>query len=72
MTQLMEQALAQIATLSDEQQDTIAAIILAELESEERWEKLFEESQDLLSELADEALDEHHAGKSKPLNLDEL
>jgi hypothetical protein len=38
--------------------------ILAELASEQRWAKAFEESQDQLSQLAEEALAEHHAGKT--------
>ena len=72
MTEMMEKALAEIRKLSDEEQDALASLILVELESERKWAKAFEESQDLLSELAEEALKEHRAGKSKLLNLDWL
>ncbi|CDH43609.1 hypothetical protein [Candidatus Contendibacter odensensis] len=39
--------------------------MLEELVSEQRWEKAFNDSQDLLSQLADEALAEYQAGKTK-------
>ncbi len=45
---------------------------LTELESEKRWDKTFSESEDLLSQLADEALEEHRQGKTKILDLDKL
>jgi hypothetical protein len=49
MTKLLEQAIAKIKNLPDNEQDTIAAIILEELEEETKWEKAFANSQDLLS-----------------------
>ena len=57
MTQLMEKALAEIRKLPEKEQDTLAAWILEELESERKWNKLFAESEDLLAQLADEALE---------------
>jgi len=72
MTHLMEKALAEIRKLPEAEQDAFAAWILEELESERKWSKLFAESEDLLTQLADEALDEHRAGKTKKLDLDEL
>lgn len=64
MTHLMEKALAEIRKLPEEEQDTFAAWILEELESERKWSKLFAESEDLLTQLADEALEEHHTKKA--------
>ena len=49
------------------EQDALAALVLEELASEERWSASFAESQDLLASLADEALAEHAAGQTKPL-----
>lgn len=72
MTQLMEKALAEINKLPADQQDTLAAWILDELASEQQWDEAFARSHDLLEELADEALQEHRAGKTRRLNLDEL
>jgi hypothetical protein len=66
MTQLLEKALTEIAKLAPPEQDAIAAILLEELASEQRWAKSFEKSQDLLDKLADEALAEDQAGLTKP------
>jgi len=67
MTQLLEQALSAVAKLPPSEQDALAAILLEELASEERWSTLFAGSQDPLARLAEEALAEHRAGKSAPL-----
>ena len=50
MTQLLEKALTEVYKLSPEKQDAIAAIILEELEDEQRWDKAFAESQDQLAQ----------------------
>ena len=66
MTQLLEKALSEVAKLPPSEQDALAAILLEELASEQKWSELFAKSQDKLAELAQEALAEHHAGKTKP------
>ena len=66
MTQLLDQALMQAAKLPESEQDALAAILLAEIASEQKWASSFAESQDLLARLADDALAEHAAGKTKP------
>ncbi len=68
MTKLLEQAIAQVKALPESEQDAIAVIILEELEDEKRWNELFASSQDLLAELAEEALTEHREGKTMPLS----
>ena len=72
MTELLAKAFAKAAELPEEEQDVIAALILKELESEARWDELFEATDDGLAKLADEALREHKAGRTKRLNIDEL
>lgn len=67
MTQLLEKALSEVAKLPASEQDAVAALVLEELASERRWSSSFAKSQDLLAELADEALTEHAAGQTKPL-----
>ena len=67
MTQLLEEALKEVAKLPAPEQDAIAAILLDELASEQRWSESFAKSQDVLAKLAAEALAEHAAGKTKPL-----
>jgi len=72
MTQLVEKAFAAIARLPEAEQDAIAAIILQELASEERWQAALGASTDALGKLADEALAEYRAGKTQPLDPDAL
>lgn len=67
MTKLLEKAISAAKRLPAAEQDAVAAIILKELESEQRWADLFAKSQDALARLAAEALDEHAAGKTRPL-----
>jgi len=60
------------AKLPDEEQEAFAAFMLAELESEKRWDDLFARSQDLLSEMAAEAQREYDAGLTEPLDPERL
>jgi hypothetical protein len=68
MTELLERAIAQLKTLSAAEQDAIAAMILAEIEDERRWDEAFAHSPNILEKLATEAMAEHRAGKT--LDLD--
>jgi hypothetical protein len=72
MTKLLEKALAEVAALPADQQDAVAAWLLAELASERRWDESFTRSEEGLERLADEALAEHRAGRSTPLDPDEM
>lgn len=72
MTDLLEKAFSEAAKLPQKQQDHLGAWILAELASERKWEKAFAESADALAKLADEALAEHRAGRTKVLAPDKL
>jgi hypothetical protein len=58
MTTRLEQAFTKASKLSPQQQDFLADWLLAELESEKRWDELFAKSQDVLSKLAAEAVAE--------------
>ncbi len=66
MTRLLEKALNE-TKLPPSEQDEIAAILLEELASEQKWNDLFSQSQDALAKMAEEALAEYRAGKTKPL-----
>ena len=74
MTQLLQKAFMQAARLPDESQGEFALLMLAKLESEQRWADLFArpESEILLERLADEAPAAHRAGRTQRLNSDEL
>lgn len=70
MTDLLEQAFAQAAKLPPAEQDAIADWLLKELESEHRWNAAFAASQDALSKLGAEALEEHRQGNTQELDPD--
>lgn len=70
MTQALDNAFAAIAKLPPAEQDALATLLMDEIKSEQRWADSFAKSQGLLESMADEALAEFKAGKTKP--LDEL
>jgi len=72
MTERLEQAIAQLQTLSTDQQDAIAILILAKLEEEQRWDDSFARSPNLLAKLAAEAMAEHRSGKTQELDQETL
>ena len=72
MTQLLEKALAEIAKLAPEAQDAIAALILEELEDEQRWDAAFAASQSQLTKLAEKVRDDIRADRVRKMGFDEL
>lgn len=72
MTELLKQAFDEASKLSDEEQDALASALLEELRGERQWDAMLARSQDQLSSLADEALAEHIAGRTKALDPEGL
>ena len=74
MTELLQQAFDRASELPDSQQDEFARFLLAELDSERRWDEMLSrpESEDLLDQWAGEALDAHRAGRTQPLDAEAL
>lgn len=72
MTQLLEQALAELRKLPAPQQDTIASLILEELADERRWDDAFSRSQDQLGRLAAKVREDIAAGRVTNMGIDEL
>lgn len=62
----LNQAIEMASKLPEKDREALGALLIQEMQSEKRWAKLFKSSQDKLSKLADEALAEHRAGKTKP------
>lgn len=68
MTELLERVIAQLKTLSDEEQDAIAARLLAELEDEQVWKAQFESTtDDQWDRIAEMVRQEIAAGDIAPL-----
>ena len=68
MTQALSAAVACAAKLPDEEQNVLAAILLEEMESEERWSALFADSPNLLERMATEAIQDLQAGRVQPID----
>jgi hypothetical protein len=68
MTQALSAAVATAAQLPEEEQDALAAILLEEMESEERWSALFADSPNLLERMAKEAIQDFQAGRVQPID----
>jgi hypothetical protein len=72
MTKLLEKAFKEASRLPEIQQNTLAKWLLEELEADKKWEKMFAGSEDILDSLANEALEAHRQGKTKPLDTKTL
>jgi hypothetical protein len=70
VTELLQRAFQLASRLPAEEQDGIGAQLIAEIESEAGWDASFARSHDLLEQMADEALREHRAGLTLPLDCD--
>jgi hypothetical protein len=73
MVPKLREAFAKVETLSEEEQEAVAARIIETLDAEERvWDELFSRPQVLaeLKKMADEALEADRRGETLP--LDEL
>jgi hypothetical protein len=71
MTKALREAFEEAEKLPEAEQDQLAAAIREEIAAERRWESSLATSQHALAELADEALAEHRAGRTLPLDPDE-
>ena len=72
MTQLLEKAFEYASKLPEIEQNTLAKWLLEELEAERKWDRAFADSEDILGQLADEAIEAHRQGKTTPLDIDKL
>jgi hypothetical protein len=72
MTELLKKAFEKASKLPPKEQDAFAALVLAELEAEGRWDEAFGASQDALAALSREAISELRAGRTEPLDPDKL
>ena len=68
MTKALHDVFKEAEKLPEAEQEQLAAAIRAELEAETVWEARLTASQKALEALADEALAEHRAGRTQPLD----
>ena len=72
MTKLLHEAIEQVQSLSSEEQNAIAALILEEIADERKWDAAFARSQDKLSELAESVRADIREGRTRTLGIEEL
>ena len=67
MTTLLEKALAAVTKLAPEAQDAIAALILEELDDEQRWDTTFAATQAQLAKFAEKVREDIRAGRVRQI-----
>ena len=72
MTELLEKAFNEASKLSPDEQDELASLLLAELESKRRWTASFEKSQDASARQGREALEEDERGETDDVDPADL
>ena len=72
MTRLLEEAFAAAAGLPEADQNALARALLDELASEHEIDSAIASRPDVLARLGDEALAEHRADRTEPLEPDVL
>ena len=65
MSKLLKEVISKISKMPEDDQNSIAQLLLEELS----WENAFAQSQEQLQNLAQEAIREWESGKTKPFNL---
>ena len=73
MGKLLERAIEEAHKLPESEQEAVGAWLLAEIDSERRWDELFSRPpSDALKRLAEDALEEHRRGVTIPLDPEKL
>src|SRR5262249_20696634 len=72
MTLLLKQAFEKASQLPEELQDQLAQEMLEDIAGELQWDTTLAQSEDLLEQLAAQALREFEAGRTRPQGFDEL
>ena len=72
MTKALKEVFEQASKLSAAEQDALAEAIKAEIGVEKDWDNSFASSLDVLERLADEAITDHRAGRTKPVDPDKM
>jgi hypothetical protein len=72
MTKLLQKAIDAIEKLPAEEQDLLAARLLAELGEEDDFDRAIAASSSRLEKLARDALEEHRTGETEELDAERL
>lgn len=69
MNKKLKHVIAELVRLPEDEQESIANLILEEMASEHGWNERFTNSEDKLAELGRRARDQHARGETTPLNF---
>ncbi len=72
MTSMLEKAFILASELTEDEQNALASWVLEELKSEKKWKHVFENSQNELAKLAEQALLEESQDKTKDMDINKL
>jgi hypothetical protein len=72
MTTLLQQAFEKASQLPADLQDQLAQEVLEDIAGELQWDTTLAQSEELLEKLAEHALQEFEAGRTRPQGFDEL
>jgi hypothetical protein len=72
MTKLLDSAFKEVSMLNHTEQNIFARFILDEISLEKKWDKSFSNTEDLLSDMADEALKDFNTNKTEILDIKKL
>jgi hypothetical protein len=68
----MEQAIEALRALPEEKQDSVAGVVLSQLEEDRKWDETSIKYADNLRKLADEAAEDHSCGRTAELDPETL
>jgi hypothetical protein len=72
MTKLLAEAFEKASKLPENLQDELARELIEELAGEAQWDQTLAESADSVDKMAEQALKEHRAGRTKRMGFDKL
>jgi hypothetical protein len=72
MTQRLAKAFQEASQLPENLQDELAERLLEDIEGEARWDETLASSPQTLEKLADKAIQEFKAGRTKKMGFDDL
>ncbi len=72
MSKLLEQAIEEARKLPEDAQETLAWVMLEEIDDQRRWDELFLQPSEIIERMSEQALEEDRAGLTEPLDPDTL
>jgi hypothetical protein len=72
MSNLLDEAYAMAKELPEQEQQAIGAWLLAEIDADRLWDKLFAQPSDVIERMGEKALEDHGLGRTLPLDPDML